>query len=236
MKPRGLTVTRLKALGLVFVVLSALGTAVVQRDMPADLAQADFSQLTFAVVVEALSWTAVPIYAWLVFAGYRRTMSRRAYGLRLLALAAVSEVPYDLATSHRLWDMTSQNPVWALLVAVAVLALLDRVPSRAAAALVILAAGFWLVFFAVGLRFGLMPLGVLTLAFVLVFHYFHARENTMMFVGATLGALALVFPAMGFVFLHYRNEDAPAPRGVRLVFYALYPVVLLGAGLAGAWV
>ena len=235
---RGLSDLRLKTIGLVLVAVSALGTAVVAPGIAADLGAASVSQLTVAVLLEAVSWTALPIYAWLLYSGFAHTRSVARYGLRLAALAVVAEIPYDLATSGRVWDMSSQNPVFALLVSLIVVWALawirHRMPGRSALACVaiVVAGVLWPLLFNVGLRFGRYPGGVLIVLFSVIFSYLHRRENTMMAVGGALGAVALVFPAIGMAVLHYRNENPGMLRG-RYLFYLAYPVCLLTIGLFG---
>lgn len=234
----GLSNARLKSIGLALVVVAAVGTAVVRKGLPADLATADVPHLTAAVLLEAVSWMAYPIYAWLLYSGFTHTRSVARYGARLMALAVVSEVPYDLATSGRPWDMSSQNPVFALVVCLVVLAALEhlrsnRTPGRAALGVVVcIAAILWLVLFNVGLRLGVMPGGVVMLLLVLVFYAFHRRENTMMAFAAVVGAVALLFPALGLAFVHFRNDTVGAPRA-QMFFYLAYPVCLLAVGLLG---
>jgi hypothetical protein len=236
-KARGLSNLWLKVAGLVLVTASAVGTAVGLKGLPADLATADVSRLTTVVLVEAVSWVAIPIYAWLLYWGFVHTRSVARYAARLAVLAVVAEVPYDLATSGRLWDVRSQNPVFALLVAVVVLWALDRLRQggvrRVGLSVLLCVAGvLWLVIFNVGLRLGVMPAGVVLLLFCLVFYALHSRENTMMAVGGILGAVALVFPAAGMVVLHFRNET-PGRQYPRYLFYVLYPACLLAAGVLG---
>ena len=234
LKTRGLSNFRLKVIGLVLVLLSALGSTVVRHGMPVDLNTADFSQLTTAVVLQLVSWMAFPIYAWLVFDGFAHTSNRWAYGVRLAILAVVSEVPYDLATSGKVWDLSSQNPVFALVVCLVVLCLVDRFKCRGGAGslpliiLVILAGVVWLGFFNVALRLGVMPGGILLLVFCLIFYFFDGRDTVMQWVAAIVGALAVVLPAFGVVILHFRNGE-PGVRhpGQRYVFYILYPLCLL---------
>lgn len=235
MRTRGLSNLWLKVAGLVLVTISALNTAVVMKSLPADLTTADVSQLTAAVLLEAVSWTALPIYAWLLYWGFVHTRNVARYALRLAVLAVVAEVPYDLATSGRAWDLSSQNPVFALLVALLVLWAVDRLRQMrrgGLAFLVCLAGVAWLFLLNVGLRLGIFPAGVVLYLFCLVFYFLHARENTMMAVGGVLGAVALIFPAIGVAILHFRNEEPGRPYP-RYLFYVLYPAVLLAAGLLG---
>jgi len=197
------------------------------------------SQLTLAVAVEAISWVAIPIYAWLLHTGMAQTRNRVRYGLRLLGLAIVSEVPYDLATSGVPWNMVSQNPVWGLVVCLIVLCAIDYLrPRKSALAVVLgvvmcLAGVLWMLLFNIGLRFGLMSGGLVMLLLCLVFCFLDGKENTMMLVGTLVTTLALVFPAMGLAVIHFRNDQYGLTRRGQYAFYAAYPVCLLVVGLWG---
>ena len=122
-KCRGLTVFQLKVIGAVALALSAGSTTIVPLFFGSDTN--NMTSLTAMVLSEVVSWFAIPIYAWLLVQGFRETHSRVAYGLQLFILAVVCEVPYDLATSHKAFDLGSQNPVFGLFVAFVVLAALD---------------------------------------------------------------------------------------------------------------
>ena len=127
-KHRGLTVFQLKVIGAVALALSAGSTTIVPLFFGSDVN--NMTSLTAMVLSEVVSWFAIPIYAWLLVQGFRETHSRVAYGLQLFILAVVCEVPYDLATSHKAFDLGSQNPVFGLFVAFVVLAALDWVASE----------------------------------------------------------------------------------------------------------
>ncbi|NMN01058.1 ABC transporter permease [Bifidobacterium sp. DSM 109958] len=240
-RARGLSSLRLKVIGAVFMALSVASITVLPALLGAPGSD-DMGALTAVVLCEAASWCAVPIYAWLLAEGQRRTRNVTAYGLRLFALAAVCEVPYDLTVSGTAFDPRSQNPVWGLLVALIVLTLLDRASRLAGAArwglaVVAVAAGLaWDVLLGVGVRQRVMFVGAATLLFALIFRWLRARENTMMFTAGLLGAVMCITPAIGVAFLHYRNDElgySPARPWVRWALYAVYPV-LLCAGAAVA--
>ncbi|WP_223068302.1 TraX family protein [Paenibacillus caui] len=64
---------------------------------------------------------AFPIYAYLIVVGYRRTSDLKRYTLRLLALAAVSQIPFMLA-----FQTTGINVIGTLFVCILVLYGLDH--------------------------------------------------------------------------------------------------------------
>jgi hypothetical protein len=239
MASRGLSATRLRVVGFVLVALGAVSSATAVAHTQSKRDALDMSTLTVVVLLEAVSWVAVPIFAWLLRQGFVNTSNRGRYALRLAVLAVVAEVPYDLATSGRVWDPASQNPVFALLVGFVVMWALDYLltgPRRhVAVAVLVCAAGvLWLALFDVGLRLGVVPMGVVLLLFCLVFYFLGSRENTMMMVGGVIGALALIFPAVGMLLLHFRSDETePAADSRRYLLYGFYPLGLLVAGLVG---
>lgn len=234
---RGLSNLRLKTIGIVLTALSCVSGVIFPAGMGVAAQDVSMSDLTTAVLCEAASWIAVPIYAWLLVDGYRHTRSIPAYAVRLLALAVIAEVPYDLTTTGTPLGWGSQNPVFALFIAVIALALIDAFAGRARAtriaisAIVVIAALAWMILGHIGLRQQIMNAGVLILILALVFRYMAARENTMMMAAAACSALFCILPAFGVALLHYRNGslgyDRTATPWVQWLFYALYPAILL---------
>lgn len=234
---KGLSSVRLKVIGIILTAFSCVSGIVFPAGLGgADAASVDMGNLTTAVLCEALSWVAVPIYAWLLVEGCRHTRNVCAYAARLAALAVITEVPYDLATTGKVVDWGSQNPVFALAISTVALALIDAFRSqpiatrRAIAIVVTVAALAWMVLGHIGLRQQLVPLGVLILVLALIFRYLPARENTMMLLAAGVSALFGILPAFGVAILHYRNGRLgydPTHQWVKWLFYALYPLLLL---------
>lgn len=145
------------------------------------------------VIGAVASWFAIPIYAWLLVRGFRETHNRVAYGVQLLLLALICEVPYDLATSGKTFDFNSQNPVFGLFIAFVVLAALEWVAARYQKAMRVV------------LSVGLMSIGSVTLGFVLIFTLMRSHENSMMFTAGLFGAVMMITPGVGVAFVHYYN-------------------------------
>lgn len=58
---------------------------------------------------------AFPLYCFLLVQGYAHTRDVRAYGRRLLLIALVSEIPFDLLIFGRIASIMEQNVVFSLL-------------------------------------------------------------------------------------------------------------------------
>lgn len=168
------------------------------------------------VIGAVASWFAIPIYAWLLVRGFRETHNRVAYGVQLLLLALICEVPYDLATSGKTFDFNSQNPVFGLFIAFVVLAALEWVAARYQKAMRVV------------LSVGLMSIGSVTLGFVLIFTLMRQYENSMMFTAGLFGAVMMIAPGVGVAFVHYYNGKLGYKhQWTKWAFYAVYPVILI---------
>ena len=69
---------------------------------------------------------AFPLFAFMLVEGFYHSKNRKKYGMRLLILALLSEIPYDLAINRAFWSMTRQNTVFTLLLGFLVLLFVER--------------------------------------------------------------------------------------------------------------
>lgn len=229
----------LKWLGFACVCLGTFSTAVVQRaiiQLDSHSTETLYAALepggnmmgwaSLAVVTMLLSAVAIPVYAKLVYEGWLHTSNQKKYLTRLLVLALVSEVFYDWAMRGKLVDLSVQNPVWSLAIAVVMLSIFrqyDRsVPVKV---LVCVAALAWTVLLQ-------SYMGALTVLLVAGFYFLSKKKKGW---STAYGAvLSLVqFPApFGMFFVHwYDGRKGETPRKL---FYILYPLQLLVFGLIAA--
>ena len=198
---------------------------------------------------------AFPIFAFLVAEGFVRTRSRARYARRLLVVALVSEVPFDLLAAGRPVYPLRQNVLWTFLIALGCMQLLEWAKSDPRpAARFVLGAGAVLGGFLAGTAFMVdyFGPGVWT---VLVFYFFRGdgwRQrlgqllcllflNGWLLAGQTVlpGGLALPIQAFAvlalpFIWL-YRGRQGPHGRAVRWLFYGFYPAHLLVLAAAAAF-
>lgn len=210
-----------------------------EKRVVAEAAAASFSTLTVVILIELISWAALPIVAFLLFVCFQRFgLTARLLGI-LVGLSLVTEIAYDLAISGTVVDMKSQNFMWATVLCFIIAAADNHLKTKpltgygAAMVAVIGAALLWAVLFNIGLRFSFVYTGVVLIALFLIFYYLHGRENTMMMMAALVGASFGISPAIGVIFLHYRTENlgasSPWPHPISLLVYpaALYIASLL---------
>ena len=188
-----------------------------------------------------------PIFAFLLVEGFFHTHDLRAYLLRLLGWAVLSELPFNLIYGGSLLYPYHQNVLWTLLLGLCLIALMERVkgqfsplPAFGLCTLLTLA-GFLLGFGAMTDYYGV---GVLT---ILTFYFFRER-SWKCFLGQLicLGYLNLEllgglnytvnlwgheveFAQQGLALLAlipiwlYRGRKGYSSKGFRLLCYGFYP-------------
>ena len=250
-KRRGLSVVQLRLIAAILLACGVLGTAVLPKIFGAGITE--FGPLTATIVLMALSWVAIPLYSWMLLRGFHLTHSYPQYLLRLTLLAVVSEWLYDRALGYETFALQGANPVWGLVIALIVLKALDMVRQRKAVGalsavvagimytLIVVAGLLWNLLLRVDIEQHIMPVGALTLGFVVMMYALESRENTMMMACGLLGAVWLLTPAVGVAVLHYRRDEVlsvssgekagntAAVAVAKLQWYALYPLMLIVA-------
>lgn len=248
-KVPGLTGGGVKCWGLVFLAAGIVSKSVLQngilgmnRISPQQLLeamQASRSMMmvaSLALVLQAASTCAIPIFAFMLIEGAEHTSDFTRYILRILSLAILSELPYNLAMSGKLVDTTSRNPAFAMAVGLLMLYFYHRFQADGllnilVKAVVTLAAAGWC--FMLQIETGvclILVLGVLWL--------FREKAVYRGLAGASAAALCSIsspfFLAspMGMLVVHFYNERKGSKN--RWCQYLAYPAVLLASALATA--
>lgn len=232
-----LSVNSLKIIGTILAVLYFFSASVVQNgilhvsDYTAeqlnDFLAADGQAMLWAgigSVGSIIGVLGIPIFAYLLVQGVEHTSNPRRYALSVLALAVVSEIPYDLAMTGRLWDWSEQNSLWTVFIALVMLWLMKRFQGEGTVPLVLsflfAAAGcFWAIL--LRCKFGA---GFVLIAAVL----YLLREHRGVSFG--LGALVSLIYAtapLGFVPVAMCSGQRQDMGKSKYAFYALYPAMLI---------
>jgi hypothetical protein len=244
---QGMTRRALRIWAFVFVCLGILSRSVLQNGIlhiqtvsPEELLeQMSASRLTMilttaALVLQAVETCAIPIFLFLLVEGVGHTGNVGKYFLRVLGLAFLSEIPYNLAMSGKLWEPATRNPVFAMAVSLALFYFLKRYQGASPLHLVVklfvfTAAMLWVGF--LGVEYG--P-AILVLAVVLWLLRLHAKFRIL--GGAATAAVCSLFSpyfmasAMSFLILHFYNGQKGKEN--RLAGYLTYPILLLVGALA----
>lgn len=249
-RPSGLSRQALRTWGTLGILLGAVGTAIVQNGIlnavntdamgllqAMNSAPAMMGAATVALVLQAIYCCAAPIFAFLLVEGFQKTASRKQYILRVLALALISELPYNLAFGGRWIDLHSRNPVFGMVLAMVMLWFYCRYGEKSFKDITIqvavtLAALLWC--FMLGIDEG-APLVLLTAVLWLT----RGKATLQVLFGCVTAFACSLFSMLymaspiAFLTIHFYNGEKG--EGNRWVNYLAYPAILLIAGLLGTY-
>ena len=198
----------------------------------------------------AMGRIAFPIFAFLMAEGHAHTADIKKYRLRLLLLAVVTEVPFNLMCCGRVFYPIHQNVIWTFLLASVCIGVIDKAWEKKTVPAALAAAGVtWLCYLAGYVLFvDYHGEGVLT---VVMFYLLRGSRwwnglgqlgclywiNVEMLKGRIVsGAIfgvVLKLPLQAFALLAlipiwlYRGRQGPHSKAVKLINYGFYPVHML---------
>ena len=245
-KPKGFSRQTMRTCGMLFLAAGTIGRIMIQNLFPeSDLIaavsnpelMANSTTMGMAVVsllLILIEGCAIPVFSFLLVEGFEHTSSLKNYLLRVLGLAVVTEIPYNLAMSGNIIDLSSRNPVFGMALCLAVLMLYKRYEEK-------------------GFKNFLIKTMVTLLALVWV-NMLQITDGSacVIVVGAlwllrnkptfrVLGSCAAMFIASAFsmfylvapvAFLMVHSYNGEPGEGTKVVNYLAYPVMLLAFGLA----
>jgi len=203
------------------------------------------------MVLTALGRIAFPIFAFLIAEGHARTRDLRQYRKRLLLLAVVTELPFNLMCSGSILYPFHQNVIWTFLLASVCIGFVQKAQEKKTISAILKACGVVLLGYLAGyvLFVDYHGEGVLT---VLVFWLFRGGRwwqmlaqaaclywiNVEMLKGVTIelplpggGTMDLLLQSLALLALIpiwlYRGRQGPHGKTVKLINYGFYPVHML---------
>lgn len=244
----GLTGGALHTWGMLFLTVGIVGNSIFQNRL-LGVGQVSAQQLleamqssdtvmiyaTLALVMQALETCAVPIFAFLLVEGVEHTANFRNYFLRIAGLAVLSEIPYNLAMSGGVLELSSRNPVFGPVMALAMAYFYRRYPEKSVMHILIrvvvtVSAILWCSMLSIKSGGCL----VFLVAAIWLFRQKPLVRNIAVATASLVCSLTSMFymaSPMGVLAIHFYNgEKGEQNRAVR---YLAYPVLLLAAWLIG---
>lgn len=233
----GLLLLALGAMGRGIIQTRFLGVGAINSDQLLEVLNASggMQAAAAALVFEGMESCAAPIFAVLLIDGFQKSSNVPKYILRVLGVAILSEIPYNYVFSGKLLDMTSRNPVWAMVLCLLMLYLFRQYEGKQAGKLLIklavaAAAILWSLLFRV-------QFGPIMLLLVMALWTLRNRPSLRLCFGAAVAVCCCVvnplymFSPFGFLIAHFYNEE----KGffARPIQYLIYPFMLVMVGLAG---
>lgn len=128
-KYRFLSSSGLKVIAVVTMLIDHVAS-VLLRENPVVLLQIADYQLTLYTLMRTIGRIAFPIFAFLLAEGFHYTSDRKKYGIRLLVFAFISEIPWDLEHTGKLF-YSSQNVFFTLLLGFLGLCVIEELKTAA---------------------------------------------------------------------------------------------------------
>lgn len=240
-RPSGISAEGIRKWGILFLLAGIVSRAVLQNGI-LGMAEGTSAQLMAlfesnpdmmgvaagALVLQALETCAIPIFCFLLVEGFRVEEDFKGYFLKVLLVALVSEVPYNLAAGGKLLDFASRNPVFALVLALVMLHFFrvyeeKNMKNTLTKLMVIAAALVWSMMLSIEHGAAILILvGMLWLA--------RNKPNMRTLYGCIGSGICCAFSVfymvspMGMMVLHFYNGE-PGEKNRMLRFWA-YPVLL----------
>ena len=246
-RPSGIGAGALRTWGLIFLLAGVVGKGLIQNGM-LGLNQLNMDQIlammneaegvmglvTLSLVLTAMESCAVPIFAFLLVEGYSHTRSYKKYLARVVVLALVSEVLYNVTMSGSFVDMHSRNPVWCVVLGLILLGLFryvdERMGGKKVMRVIMAVAG---ILWAHMLK---VEYGIFYLAVMLTLWVMRDKPQFRLFVGMGVTALCTALSpfylaaTMGFMAIHfYSGEKSDSSSAFN---YIAYPAMLLICAMA----
>ena len=245
-KTSGLSANALRTWGILMLAAGIISRSILQNQLLGmeggttgllELISADPNAMTIAsvaLVLQALESCAIPIFAFLLLEGLQHTADFLKYLLRIAGTALLSELPYNLAIGGKVFDLSSRNPVFGLVLCMILVWFYRRYAEKSLAHVLVRI----LVTFMGLLWISMLSIdhGVSTLLVFCGLWIFRRKPLFRNLAGTSAAILSsLVSPfylasPLSFLAIHFYNEEPG--NGSRLRNYLAYPILLLATGLA----
>lgn len=246
-RPAGITASALRTWGFLFLAVGIIGKGLIQNVLlgigsmdtqtilqAMNASDSVMGMVTLSLVLQAMETCAVPIFAFLTVEGYQHTSDFKKYLQRVICVAIVSELLYNVVMDGQFFALSSRNPVWGVALSLILLRLFRYVDekmkgSKALKIVMGLAGILWASMLAV-------EHGVFFVAMVLVLWIMREKPQFRLFVGMGAAALCTAISpfylasTMGFMAVHFYNGEKGESSPI--VNYAAYPAMLLAATVA----
>lgn len=178
---------------------------------------------SWAAMFQLLGGLSIPVFGFLLVEGFLHTEDYRAYLLRMLIFAVISEIPFDFAMSGQWFDWNSQNMLFTLTVCLVMLYGLRLFSaSRGMQVLIVIAAVLWS---------GLMraSFGLCMVLLTAAYYLLRDKPKAKMLVGSIISLMYVTGPISTFALMRYNGQRGE--HWNKYVFYILYPAHLLILGV-----
>lgn len=196
-------------------------------------------------ILRCVGRLAFPLFAFMAVEGYLHTRNLKKYLLRLLMLAVISEIPFDLLVSGSVFDPMHQNVIWTIILGLCCIRAFENISAdlkKMLSAVVIIAS----LAAAIIARVDYSSAGVLTLLAFYAFRGNTVRCRLMQLLSLAfinlvlLGGIEFAFPYQALAVLSlpiiwlYDGSQGPHNGFIKAANYLFYPAHMLILALFSA--
>ena len=238
-----ITGTDLKFIAVITMLIDHMGVALVANMIRQGIEPFSFIAATDLYhVMRYIGRMAFPIYCYMLVEGFLHTRNIKKYGLRLLLVALISEIPFNLVSRSTLFTFERNNVLWELLVGLIVLYVTSEIEKKPintkliyVSKILVLLAGM-LFAYLTNLDYG--PGGICCIAVMYAWRGNGTKMDRLISFATGVAVLAVCdgsIEVWAFLMLipmyFYEGNRGLDNKALRLFFYLFYPVHLLILGL-----
>ena len=164
---------------------------------------------------------AFPIFAFLLVVGFEKTHNRKKYGISLLILALLSELPFDLMIRHH-FSFYGQNVIFTLLFGYLAMCALDYFKGKPLVRLLLVVVLF------LACRVVRVDYGTTGFCLILIMYGLRNQKTIQCVLGASIMPMKLmVFLSFMVIYMFNGEKGFIKTKFWKYFFYAFYPVHML---------
>ena len=245
-KTPDITADGLKMFACIAMLIQTIGIAVIEKGLihldqytqdSLNQAMAQDSRLMtlagIGSIMQLIGGMAIPVFTFLLVAGFRNTSDYKKYLLLMVLTAVISEIPYDLAVGGKIMDWSSQNAMVTMSICLIMLKCLDVFKDGSGFTgglvrmLIVLAAVVWVSLFRA-------EYGLCMVLLTAVFYVFYTQNILKTVLGCIISLMYITGPLSFYG--SWCNNGERKDRINKYVYYAFYPVHLLVLGVIAKYV
>ena len=214
----------LKIMALAIMLIDHVGAVIVQRTMWMPGFDHDFWNSLY-MPIRYIGRLAFPIFCFLLVEGFVHTSDAKKYMRRLLVFAFISEIPFDLAITGKVFSLEYQNVFWELTWGMGAMFLLQIIEKKQLNYLVQVVARLGTIaVFALSAEHMNFDYGMYGIISIVVLYVFRQNKLMQLLIGAVSFCWEPVAPLAFLLIAFYNGKRG---RTLKYIFYAFYPAHLL---------
>ena len=232
------TGTDLKLIAVITMLIDHIGVAIMAKMIRHGIDPFPFvDTIDLYHVMRIIGRMAFPIYCYMLVEGFIYTRNVKKYGLRLLAIAVLSEIPFNLVVRQTFFTFEKNNVLWELLLGLVVLYALKEIDKKQ---LEYRLSGFLrscaLLIGMVVAHFANLDYGEAGICCITAMYVLNGSDKIKRLMAFATGVAVLALldnktEAWAFFMLipmfYYEGNRGFDNKALRLFFYLFYPVHLL---------